>query len=939
MREHGHTMYPSSPVVPHDDPTLLFANAGMNQFKPLFLGVADPQGPLAPLRRAANSQKCIRAGGKHNDLDDVGKDTYHHTFFEMLGNWSFGDYFKAEAIPLAFQLLTSVFALPKDRLYATYFGGDEAMGLPPDDEARDIWLQFLPAARVLPFDRKDNFWEMGDTGPCGPCTEIHYDRIGNGRNVADLVNRDDPNVIEIWNLVFIQYNREADKSLRPLPNKHVDTGMGFERLVSCLQDRMSNYDTDVFMPIFDAIREASGCRPYTQLLGQDDKDGVDMAYRVVGDHIRTLTVAIADGAVPSAEGRGYVLRRILRRAVRYGRQFLNAPPGFFAKLVDPVVASMKDFFPELADKRDRVVDIIAHEEATFARTLDKGTERFAAIVASLKSKGQNVVSGADAFFLYDTMGFPLDLTQRMAEEQAFTVDEQGYHAALDAARQVSRADRDARTGLVGGVRLVLEAEETAWLHNHGISVTFDEPKYTWNHEPNAVVKALFVGRSEGGFVESTDSIAAGVNFGVILDATSFYAESGGQVADQGALLDADGKSVFDVVTCQIAGGFVTHLGKATENAPSIKVGMHVRTSVDYKNRSRIAPNHTMTHVLNHALREEVGEGADQRGSIVDATKLRFDFASGKALSKGTLAKVEERCRSCISVGKEVYTKVCPLDKAMAIEGLRAVFGETYPDPVRVVSVGYPVEKLMEDPKNPAWRDASIEFCGGTHLQNTSEAKAFALVEETAVSTGVRRIFAVTGEMAAKAVQDGEALQKRVADAGMMDASLLACEVTSLTVALNESTISAVVKADLRNGIAALSKKSNDAAKQRQKNAQKASMADAAAKVADAKLRGDTMCVVQVALGCDGKAMSKLVAELLKSWPEGSIMAISFDEETLDFRVATVSKSLAADSWAGDTAALAGGKGGGKSISGSGTGKLSSREQLTKLVDFASAWKP
>jgi alanyl-tRNA synthetase len=323
---------------------------------------------------------------------------------------------------------------------------------------------------------------------------------------------------------------------------------------------------------------------------------------------------------------------------------------------------------------------------------------------------------------------------------------------------------------------------------------------------------------------------------------------------------------------------------------------------------------------------------------VDATKLRFDFASAKALSKVTLAKVEERCRSCISIGKEVYTKVCPLDKAMAIEGLRAVFGETYPDPVRVVSVGYPVEKLLEDPKNPAWRDASIEFCGGTHLQNTAEAKAFALVEETAVSTGVRRIFAVTGEMAAQAVEDGDTLQKRVAAAAMMDTALLAGEVTSLTVALNESVISAVVKADLRNEISALSKKSNDAAKQRQKDAQKASMAEAAAKVNDAKNRGDTMCVVQVALGCDGKAMSKLVAELLKSWPEGSIMAISIDEESLDFRVATVSKSLAADRWAGDTAALAGGKGGGKSISGSGTGKLTSREELTKIFDFASAWK-
>lgn len=940
FEQRGHVHCRSSPVVPLDDPTLLFANAGMNQFKPLFLGIADPSGPLASLTRATNSQKCIRAGGKHNDLDDVGKDTYHHTFFEMLGNWSFGDYFKAEAIQMAFELLTSVYGLPKDRLYATYFGGDESMGLPEDSDARDFWLEVLPSSRVLPFGKKDNFWEMGDTGPCGPCTELHFDRIG-GRDAASLVNMDDASVIEIWNLVFIQYNREQDGSLRPLPNKHVDTGMGFERIASILQGAMSNYDTDVFQPIFDAIKATTGCRDYSGLLGDNDKDGIDMAYRVVADHIRTLTIAITDGAVPSAEGRGYVLRRILRRAVRYGRQFLHAPPGFFAGLTDSVVESMGGFFPELVDKREYVKNIVAHEEATFARTLDKGTEKFTAVVQSLRSKGETVVSGADAFFLYDTMGFPLDLTQRMAEEQKLTVDEHGYRVAMTAARNISRADRDARAGLGTGSRIVLEAEETNWLADHRVSPTYDEHKYIWHHKPVAKVMALFLGRSAGGFVDCTKGIPNGTAIGVITDATSFYAESGGQVSDIGVLLDADDKSspIFEVKSCQVAGGFVMHLGviDAVNDSRPMKVGMTVLTSVDYTFRSKVAPNHTMTHVLNHALREELGDGVDQKGSLVDAMKLRFDISQNKALTLSQLTNVERRCCDNIEKGETVYTTVTPLADAMEINGLRAVFGETYPDPVRVVSIGVPVEALLDDPKNEAWRAVSVEFCGGTHLKSTSEAEAFVLVEESALATGIRRLVALTGDAAKNSLSVAKSLTERVAAAKNQDVSNLGAEVTALTSLLNEASISAVQKAELRDQIAALSKKANAASKQLAKEAQAASLESARKEVSLANEEGKSRCIVKVALGGDGKALAKLVAEMSKTWPDGSIMALSVDEAKMSLRVCTCSRTVAANKWASDTLAVIGGKGGGKPDSGSGSAKLDSLDQVASVMSFAEQW--
>ncbi|MFN9992679.1 MAG: alanine--tRNA ligase, partial [Phycisphaerales bacterium] len=462
----SHSFIPSSPSVPLDDPTLLFTNAGMNQFKPIFLGTVDPKTDMGKMRLAVNSQKCIRAGGKHNDLEDVGKDTYHHTFFEMLGNWSFGDYFKKEAVEWSFELLTKVFGISRDRLYATYFEGNPKLGLPPDEETRQLWLQFLPADHVIPGNMKDNFWEMGDTGPCGPCTEIHYDRIGD-RNAANLVNTSDPDVIEIWNNVFIQFNRESDGSLKPLPAKHVDTGMGLERLVSVLQNVRSNYDTDVFAPIFASIERLTGARSYMGRLGDADKDNIDTAYRVIADHVRTLTFAITDGAMPSNVGRGYVLRRILRRAVRYGRQMLNARNGFFSQLVPVVVERFGDAFPELRKDPAKVAAIILEEEESFGRTLDRGIKLFEGVAADAAKSG-NVIPGVEAFKLYDTYGFPLDLTELMASERGLTVDRAGFEAEQLKAQEVSRSGGKTEERQIG-----LAADHVARLKHLNIEPTDD----------------------------------------------------------------------------------------------------------------------------------------------------------------------------------------------------------------------------------------------------------------------------------------------------------------------------------------------------------------------------------------------------------------------------------------------------------------------------------
>ncbi|PIA45927.1 hypothetical protein AQUCO_01600281v1 [Aquilegia coerulea] len=842
FQENGHTNWPSSPVVPVNDPTLLFANAGMNQFKPIFLGNVDPNNPLSKLKRACNTQKCIRAGGKHNDLDDVGKDTYHHTFFEMLGNWSFGDYFKKEAISMAWELLTKVYKLPTDNIYATYFGGDDKLGLPPDNEARDIWLTFLPPTRVLPFGCKDNFWEMGDTGPCGPCTEIHFDRLGH-RDASALVNNDDPTCIEIWNLVFIQFNRESDGSLKPLPAKHVDTGMGFERLTSILQNKMSNYDTDVFMPIFNAIQQATGARPYSGKIGDDDVDNVDMAYRVVADHIRTLSFAIADGSCPGNEGREYVLRRILRRAVRYGKEVLKGPDGFFSGLVSSFVEVMGGIFPELRRHEVNIKKIIESEEESFGKTLLK-----------------------DAFVLWDTYGFPLDLTQLMATEKRLSVDVEGFKTLMEEARERSRS---AQTKHAGGA-IVMDADATSELHKRGVAPTDDSSKFIWFQDHETVIKAIYSGS------EFVDSAVTGDEVGVVLKTTSYYAEQGGQIFDTGSLEGSFGS--FQVRNVQSYGGFVLHIGSVGGECGRIFVGDKATCKVDYDRRALIAPNHTCTHMLNFALREVLGDHVDQKGSIVLPDKLRFDFSHGKPIPADDLKKVELIVTKQIEDELDVFAREATLTDAKSIVGLRAVFGEVYPDPVRVVAIGRKVEELLADPNNNEWLSISTELCGGTHISNTREAKAFALLSEEGIAKGTRRITAVTTDQAFQAKKLASSFDQEISDASKDDGIILEKKVASLKYRVDEAAIPAWRKAELRTKISQLQDQVRKAQKKiAEENIQKA--IKAATEMAEtAHKNGKAFCIFCVDVGLDTLAVREAVLKVFEN-KKMAMMVCSRDETT------------------------------------------------------------
>ena len=686
----GHTIVPSAPMVVKGDPTLMFTNAGMNQFKDIILGNAEIKHS-----RVADSQKCLRVSGKHNDLEEVGHDTYHHTMFEMLGNWSFGDYFKHEAIDWAWEYLTEVLHLSPERLYVTVFEGAPAEGLERDDEAAAIWAKHLPAERIINGNKHDNFWEMGDQGPCGPCSEIHIDiRSDEERKAVDgltLVNQSHPQVIEIWNLVFMQYNRKADGSLEPLPKRVIDTGMGFERLCMAMQGKTSNYDTDIFTPMIQAIATLTGIE-----YGADQKS--DVAMRVIADHIRTIAFAITDGQLPSNAKAGYVIRRILRRAVRYGYTFLGRREAFMYSLLPVLIETMGDAYPELIAGRELIAKVMREEEESFLRTLETGIRLLDKQIEEAKKAGKTVLDGHDAFVLYDTYGFPLDLTALILTEQGLSVDEAGFDKAMQ--EQKERA-RNAAAIDAGDWQVVNEGSAVRFVGYDTLECTTEILRYREVKQKNAAF------------------------YQVVLSETPFYAEMGGQVGDKGFLIATDGTK-YEVFDTKRENNLAIHLMK---KLPATLEG-DFRAVVDEERRHRIEANHSATHLLHEALREVLGSHVEQKGSFVSDEVLRFDFAHFAKVEPEQLRAVERivaaRIRACIPL--QEYREV-PIDEAREM-GAMALFGEKYGDHVRVIRFG-----------------SSTEFCGGTHVASTGVIGTLRITSESSVAAGVRRIEAVTGAAA------------------------------------------------------------------------------------------------------------------------------------------------------------------------------------------------
>ncbi|MCC6406411.1 MAG: alanine--tRNA ligase [Planctomycetes bacterium] len=699
----GHRFVPSSPVFPQDDPTLLFTNAGMNQFKDVFLGTGKRD-----YTRAVNTQKCIRVSGKHNDLEEVGLDTYHHTFFEMLGNWSFGDYFKQEAITWSWELLTKTWAMPKDRLWVTVFGGDQKDGLPADDEAERIWRECtdIDPTHILRFDRKANFWEMGETGPCGPCTEIHIDRGAPGSDPRDGanpklgVNAGNERFIELWNNVFMQFNRQDDGSLAPLPAKHVDTGMGLERVTAVLQGKRSNYDTDLFTPIFRRIETLTGTR-----YGDDPQ--VDIAYRVIGDHLRALSAAFGDGLLPSNEGRGYVLRRLLRRAARFGRQRIGMQKPFLFDVVPAVGEVLGEAFPNIRQREEHIRLLVRSEEESFGATLERGLVLFAELAGRVEKNPKKELAGAEAYDLYATYGFPQDLVEQMCRERGWTLDARGWDAAEEKHRNASRAE--------GAFRQLLSAEQLGGLAATESTYHADD---TTSTELETTVVRLFQ--------------TPGQKDRLVLAQSPFYAESGGQIGDAGRIHAADESFVFDVEDTKKLGDIVVHVGQAKGVA---REGLDVIARVDAERRAATRAHHTATHLLHKALRTVLGEHVTQQGSYVGPDRLRFDLSHPKAISAEDLERIERLVNHEIANNQRVATSIENLADAKA-RGVTALFSEKYADRVRVVAVG----------------GFSAELCGGTHVRAAGDIGPFVIVSERALQAGVRRIEAVARDRAVEFMQ-------------------------------------------------------------------------------------------------------------------------------------------------------------------------------------------
>lgn len=693
----NHTIVPSAPMVVNNDPTLMFTNAGMNQFKDWFLGNTPIQH-----NRVADSQKCLRVSGKHNDLEEVGLDTYHHTMFEMLGNWSFGDYFKKEAIEWAWELLTDVYKLDKDRLYATVFEGYEPDGLGMDTEARETWLHYLPADRVLAGNKKDNFWEMGETGPCGPCSEIHIDLRNDQERAkipgAELVNKGHHLVIEIWNLVFMQFNRKSNGLLEPLPQKHVDTGMGLERLCMALQGKQSNYDTDVFQNMIAKISELSG-KEYAS----ESKIGIAM--RVISDHIRAISFAIADGQLPSNVKAGYVIRRILRRAVRYSYTFLNVNEPLLHRLVPTLIAQMGDAFPELKAQQQLIEKVIKEEEDAFLKTLDKGIKLMDALIE--KHKESKSISGEDAFVLYDTFGFPIDLTELIAKENGYTVDLKEFEKELKKQKERSRN--------------ATIKEEGDWIEVAPFTTTIFTGYETTREEGIRILKYRTV------------KTKTKETFQLVFDKSPFYAESGGQVGDSGYIQASSGEKITIINTIK-ENSLPIHVAERVPSNPRD----FFTAQVDEPRRQSIANNHTATHLLHYSLRKILGNHIEQKGSLVNSAYFRFDFSHFEKIDERTLREVERMVNNLIrgNVAKTEFRDL-PIDQAKE-KGAMALFGEKYGDKVRVIQYG-----------------DSIELCGGTHVKATGSIGLFKIISESAVAAGIRRIEATTGVHAESIIENME----------------------------------------------------------------------------------------------------------------------------------------------------------------------------------------
>ncbi|CAM2787934.1 alanine--tRNA ligase [Flavobacterium frigoris] len=690
----GHLIVPSAPIVLKDDPTLMFNNSGMAQFKEYFLGNATPKS-----NRIADTQKCLRVSGKHNDLEDVGFDTYHHTMFEMLGNWSFGDYFKEEALPWAWEFLTEVLKLDKDRLYVSVFEGNEAENVPFDQEAFDIWKQFVPEDRIILGNKKDNFWEMGDQGPCGPCSEIHIDLRTDEERAAvtgrSLVNADHPQVVEIWNNVFMEFNRKADGSLEKLPAQHVDTGMGFERLCMAMQNTTSNYDTDVFTPLIEKVEEITGLKYTSNEVKEisEDQNKTNIAIRVIVDHVRAVAFAIADGQLPSNTGAGYVIRRILRRAIRYGFTFLNTKEPFIFKLVAVLADQMGEFFPEIKKQQGLVTNVIREEETSFLRTLDQGLQLLDNVIATNQGKE---VPGAKAFELYDTFGFPIDLTALILRERGFSLDEAGFDKAMQEQKSRSRAASEVSTD---DWKILVEGNTETFV---GYDQTESEAKITR--------------------IRKVDSKKEGVMYQIVLDNTPFYPEGGGQVGDKGVLVSAN--ETIQIIDTKKENNLILHF---TKKLPENVNGGFV-AKVDSKLRSDTTKNHSATHLMHQALRSILGTHVEQKGSLVSPNHLRFDFSHFAKVTDEELQQVEDFVNARIQEQLPlIERRDIPFAQAVE-EGAMALFGEKYGDHVRAIKFG-----------------ESMELCGGIHVKNTGEIWYFKIVSEGAVAAGIRRIEAITGD--------------------------------------------------------------------------------------------------------------------------------------------------------------------------------------------------